>query len=96
MSGPFKLNGVPLRRVNQAYTIATSTKVDVSAVDVSKFDDAFFTKSANAEKKSGDFLGAKTKVLTMPIASDFFFFIHHFYFVQSPVSTRIAHSNFVY
>lgn len=48
VTGPFKLNGVPLRRVNQAYVIATSTKVDVSKVDTSKFDDGYFRA---AEKK---------------------------------------------
>jgi len=50
VTGPFKVNGVPLRRVNQAYVIATSTKVDVSKVDISKFDDAYFKPT---EKKSG-------------------------------------------
>ena len=31
VTGPFKVNGVPLKRVNQAYTIATKTNVNVSA-----------------------------------------------------------------
>jgi len=51
VTGPYKVNGVPLRRVNQAYVIATSTSVDVSKVDVSKIDDAFFARKA--EKKAG-------------------------------------------
>ncbi|EMD93239.1 hypothetical protein COCC4DRAFT_132647 [Bipolaris maydis ATCC 48331] len=33
ITGPFKSNGVPLRRVNHRYVIATSTVVDISAVD---------------------------------------------------------------
>lgn len=34
VTGPFKINGVPLRRVNQAYVIATSTSVDLSSLSV--------------------------------------------------------------
>jgi large subunit ribosomal protein L6e len=35
VTGPFKVNGVPIRRVNQAYVIATSTKLDIGSVEVS-------------------------------------------------------------
>lgn len=52
--GPFKINGVPLRRVNQSYVIATSTKVDVSGVDVEKFDDKYFKKKVEKKKKKGE------------------------------------------
>jgi len=34
VTGPYKVNGVPLRRVNQAYVIATSTKVDLGDFEV--------------------------------------------------------------
>lgn len=53
-SGPFKINGVPLRRVNQSYVIGTSTKVDVSGVNVDKIDDKYFAKEAQKKKKKGE------------------------------------------
>ncbi|KAK8959890.1 60S ribosomal protein L6 [Platanthera guangdongensis] len=49
ITGPFKINGVPLRRVNQAYVIGTSTKVDISGVNVDKITDKIFAK----EKQRG-------------------------------------------
>jgi len=62
VTGPYKYNGVPIRRINQAYVISTSTKVDVSSVDVKNISDAFFAKKAAPEdKKKADFLDAKDK-----------------------------------
>lgn len=34
VTGPYKINGVPLRRVNQAYVIATSTRLDLEGYKV--------------------------------------------------------------
>lgn len=53
-AGPFKINGVPLRRVNQSYVIATSTKVDIAGVNADKFDDKYFTKQVEKKKKKGE------------------------------------------
>ncbi|KAI8808783.1 ribosomal protein L6e-domain-containing protein [Cladochytrium replicatum] len=51
VTGPFKINGVPLRRVNQAYVIATSTKVDVSACSIDdSINDDFFKQTKDAKK----------------------------------------------
>jgi len=57
VTGPFKVNGVPLRRVNQAYVIGTSTKVDISGVNVEKFDDKYFAKEKKkkTKKTEGEF-----------------------------------------
>lgn len=51
VTGPYKVNGVPLKRVNQAYTLTTSTKVSVNGVDVSKIDDATFKKEKKSKKQ---------------------------------------------
>ncbi|GAB5589501.1 60S ribosomal protein L6 [Umbelopsis nana] len=55
VTGPYKVNGVPLRRVNQAYVIATSTKVDLSGASIDeKFNDAYFTKKTVGNKKGSE------------------------------------------
>ncbi|KAI4333172.1 hypothetical protein L6164_018010 [Bauhinia variegata] len=54
VTGPFKINGVPLRRVNQSYVIGTSTKVDISGVNVDKFDDKYFAKEVKKKKTKGE------------------------------------------
>ncbi|KAK7279102.1 hypothetical protein RJT34_24146 [Clitoria ternatea] len=54
VTGPYKINGVPLRRVNQSYVIGTSTKVDISGVSLDKFDDKYFTKEAKKKTKKGE------------------------------------------
>ncbi|KAJ3077231.1 hypothetical protein HDU98_006418 [Podochytrium sp. JEL0797] len=53
VTGPFKINGVPLRRVNQAYAIATSAKVDVSSVVIpASISDAAFKATREAKAKA--------------------------------------------
>ncbi|WCJ20460.1 60S ribosomal protein L6 [Euphorbia peplus] len=54
VTGPFKINGVPLRRVNQSYVIATSTQVDITGLNADKFDDKYFAKQAEKKKKKGE------------------------------------------
>ncbi|PWN24750.1 hypothetical protein BDZ90DRAFT_234700 [Jaminaea rosea] len=64
VTGPFKVNGVPIRRVNQAYVIATSTKVDLSGVSVDeKLNDAYFRreKTAGAKPEASFFADPKNK-----------------------------------
>ena len=60
VSGPFKVNGVPLKRVNQVYTITTSAKVKTTGADVSKITDATF-KDKSAKSKGRDIFNENKK-----------------------------------
>ena len=45
---------VPLKRVNQVYVIATSTKVDIKGTDVSKLEDSHFKAAEKPKEKKGE------------------------------------------
>ena len=45
---------VPLKRVNQAYVIATSTKVELKGSDVSKLEDSHFKAADKPKEKKGE------------------------------------------
>ena len=62
-TGPYKVNGCPLRRINQRYLLATSTKLDISSLAVpEKLNDDYFRRVKAAKKgakKEGDIFAAK-------------------------------------
>jgi len=71
VTGFLKLNTVPLRRVNQAYVIATNTKVDISSIKIDpKFDDKYFAKPATKSKRKSEaeFFGTEQKKAGLPEA----------------------------
>ncbi|XP_067014806.2 large ribosomal subunit protein eL6 [Anabrus simplex] len=62
INGPFKINGCPLRRVSQNYVIATSTKLDLSGVELPKhLTDEYFkrVRSKKTKKEEGDIFNTK-------------------------------------
>merc|ERR1711934_373712 len=62
ITGPYKVNGVPLRRVPQSYVIGTATKVDVSGVKLPEnVNDAFFKKPKTQKKKDDELFYEKEK-----------------------------------
>merc|ERR1712094_154256 len=66
VTGPYKLNGVPLRRVPQSYVIGTQTTVDVSGVKLpAEVNDDLFKKpqSAKKQKKDEDFYEDKESTI---------------------------------
>ena len=62
VTGPYKVNGVPLKRVNQAYTIPTSTTLNVDAKSFEKINDALFAKEkGDKASKEQKFFAADSK-----------------------------------
>ena len=55
VTGPFKINGVPVKRVNQVYTISTSQKVDIKGVKVDSITDETFKKEGVKKTRSHKF-----------------------------------------
>ncbi|CAH3149740.1 unnamed protein product [Porites lobata] len=55
VTGPYKVNGVPLRRISQAYVIATNTKIDLGNFKLpERLTDDFFKREARKKKRSED------------------------------------------
>ncbi len=50
VTGPYKVNGVPLRRMNVAYLLVTSTKIAIEGKDHEAVDDKYFAKAKEAKK----------------------------------------------
>uniref|UniRef100_A0A1B6CXB1 60S ribosomal protein L6 n=1 Tax=Clastoptera arizonana TaxID=38151 RepID=A0A1B6CXB1_9HEMI len=63
ITGPYTINGVPLRRISQNYVIATSTKVNLSSVKLPEnVDDKYFERAKDKKrpkKEEGDIFVAK-------------------------------------
>ncbi len=67
VAGPYSVNGVPLKRVSQAYVIATSTTVALPAALPVDVDDSYFAKEAAVAPKEGEeafFAAGKGKSVT--------------------------------
>merc|ERR1711934_599450 len=65
VTGPYKINGVPVKRVNQVYTLSTSSKVDLKGVKLDGISDDTFKKEKAAKRtRSQRFLAENGKAST--------------------------------
>merc|ERR1712168_333581 len=68
VTGPYHLNGCPLRRINQIYVIATKTKLDVKGVKVpDRVNDEYFRrqKAKKSKNTEGDIFNTKKGVYSV-------------------------------
>lgn len=65
-TGPYKVNGVPLRRVAQAYVIATDTKLDLGNFKLpERLTDDFFKREPKKKKRTEDMFEDSQEVLKL-------------------------------
>merc|ERR550532_3236934 len=68
VTGPYHLNGCPLRRINQIYVIATKTKVDISGVTLpERVNDDYFRRLKLKKPKhaEGEIFDTKKETYTV-------------------------------
>ena len=61
VTGPYKYNGVPLKRVNAAYVLPTNTKLNINAEIAKNVNDKFFDRVDIERTKEEDFFEYKEK-----------------------------------
>ena len=61
VTGPYKYNGVPLKRVNAAYVLPTNTKLNINAEIAKNVNDKFFDRVDIERAKEEDFFEDKEK-----------------------------------
>merc|ERR1712170_241898 len=55
VTGPFKINGCPMRRINQIYVIATQAKIDIKDVKIpDNVNDEYFKRQPLKKPKHGE------------------------------------------
>ena len=62
ITGPYKVNGIPLRRVNQAYVIPTSTCFDIGSIGES-INDEYFNREKKTSKEKKFFKEEKERMI---------------------------------
>merc|ERR1712087_630640 len=71
VTGPFALNGVPLRRMGQRFVIITSTKIEgVDKMNLEAVDDAFFMRKKKDKKKGPQKLPKEKKTVMLAVDNE--------------------------
>lgn len=68
VTGPFVINGCPMRRISQRYVIGTQTKIDLSSVKLPEnLEDKYFRRERKKrpKKEEGDIFQTKKEVCTV-------------------------------